>query len=178
MVSKLKLTILAFAVIGMVSIFSTKSAAQKIGVIDQQKVLEVFPDYQAAQAKIQGIIKGWQDTLKMMTDAAQAKFDGYQKIKETMSKEALAKADSELSKMQRDIQNYNNVKTNQQNGEILKVQNDNLKPVSDKLREVVGSVAKKKKLDLILDKNSQLTVAYVGDNVTDITTDVQAAVKK
>ena len=178
MVSKLKLTILAFAVIGMLSFVSTKSSAQKIAVIDQQKVLDVFPDYQAAQTKLNAVIKSWQDTLASMTKAAQDKFDSYSKIKETMSKEALSKADSELAKMQRDIQNYNTQKTNQQNGEILKVQKDIMSPVADKLHEVIAQVAKKKKVEIVIEKGNTTNIPYVADGVTDITADVQAAVKK
>jgi len=43
-----------------------KSFAQKIGVVDGNKVLESYSEYAAANTKLQGIIKSWQDTLGMM----------------------------------------------------------------------------------------------------------------
>src|SRR5258708_5581304 len=102
MVSMKKLTILALVVLASTSLFSMKSFAQKIGVVDGNKVLNDYSEYQAANTKLTGIIKSWQDTLGMMQKAAKDKFDSYQKIRETMSKDALAKADDEIQKMQAD----------------------------------------------------------------------------
>jgi outer membrane protein len=175
MVSMKKLTILTLAILGMISLFSMKASAQKIGVVDGQKVLDTYSEYTAATAKMDGIIKSWQDTLSMMNKALQDKFDGYQKVLETMTKEAKAKADDELKKMQSDIQNYNFQKSDQQKGEIVKVRGDLMKPIVDKVKEAINSVSKKKKLDVVLDKGN---VAFVADGVTDITGDVQAALKK
>ena len=175
MVSMKKLTILTVAVLGMISLFSMKSFAQKMGVGDGQKVLDTYTEYTAATQKLDAIIKSWQDTLGMMQKAAKDKFDSYQKIKETMSKEALAKADEELGKMQTDMQNYNIQKSDQQKGEIVKVRSELMTPIVNKVKESINSVAKKKKLDIILDKGN---IAYVGEGVTDITADVQASLKK
>jgi outer membrane protein len=175
MVSMKKLSIVAIAVIGMLSLVSMKSSAQKIGVVDGQKVLDGYADYQAANTKLTGIIKSWQDTLGMMNKNLKDKFDSYQKIKETMSKDALAKADEDLGKMQSDIQSYNVQKSDQQNGEIVKVKKDLLGPIVDKVKDAINTVAKKKKLDIVLDKGN---VAFVSDAAVDITTDVSSALKK
>ena len=175
MVSMKKLTILAFAVLGMISLFSMKTFAQKIGVVDGQKVLDTYSEYTAATQKMDVIIKSWQDTLGMMNKALQDKFDSYQKILETMSKEAKTKADDELKKMQADIQNYNVQKSDQQKGEIVKVRSDLMGPIVSKVKDAINTVAKKKKIEIVLDKGN---VAYVGDGVTDITADVQASLKK
>ncbi len=175
MVSIKKLSIVTLAVLGIISLFSMKSSAQKLGVVDGQKVLDTYSEYTAATAKMDAIIKSWQDTLSMMNKALQDKFDGYQKVLETMTKEAKAKADEELKKMQGDIQNYNMQKSDQQKGEIVAVRGNLMKPIVDKVKDAINSVAKKKKLDVILDKGN---VAFVADGVTDITSDVQAALKK
>jgi len=70
MVSMKKLTILTLAVLGIISLFSMKSFAQRSGVVDGNKVLESYSEYAAANTKLQGIIKSWQDTLGMMQKAA------------------------------------------------------------------------------------------------------------
>ena len=175
MVSMKKLTILAFVVFGVISLFSMKSFAQKVGVVDGQKVLDTYSEYKSATTKMDVIIKSWQDTLGMMNKALQDKFDSYQKILETMSKEAKTKADEELKKMQADIQSYNVQKSDQQKGEIVKVRSELMTPIVNTVKEAINTVAKKKKLEIILDKGN---VAYVGEGVTDITADVQASLKK
>ena len=175
MVSMKKLSIIMFAAVGILSLISMKSFAQKMGVVDGQKVLDTYSEYQTATTKLNGIVKSWQDTLGMMNKALQDKFDSYQKILETMSKEAKTKADDELKKMQSDIQNYNAQKSDQQNGEIIKVRKDLMAPIVDKVKNAINAVAKKKKLDIILDKGN---VAYVGEDVKDITSEVQDSLKK
>jgi outer membrane protein len=175
MVSMKKLTILSLAVLGMLSLVSMKSFAQKIGVVDGNKVLESYTEYQTAQTKLQGIIKSWQDSLGVMQKAAKDKFDSYSKIKETMSKEAISKADEELQKMQTDMQNYNLQKTDQQKGEIIKVRSDLMDPIIKKVKEAIEVVAKKKKIEIIMDKGN---LAYIGEGVTDITADVSTSLKK
>ncbi|MEI8135235.1 MAG: OmpH family outer membrane protein [bacterium] len=172
----MKLTILSVAVFGFVLAFSTNSFAQKIGVVDGTKVLSGFSEFTAAQAKIQGIYKLWQDTALTMQKNLKEKFDNYSKIKETMSKEALAKADEELQKLNTEITKYNDAKTNQQTGEIVKLQNDLITPVREKATAAVGTVAKKRKLDLIFEKSQ--TSYYAEGTIVDITDDVIAALKK
>jgi outer membrane protein len=177
MVSKQKRTILTFAVIGLLALCSGSSFAQKLGVVDGNKILESYSEYQAANAKIQAVVKSWQDTLQQMTKTAQEKYESYQKIKETMSKDALTKAQEEIDGMQKNIQNYNNMKMNQQTGEYLKVQKDVMTPVLEKVKAAIGTIAKKKKIEVVFDKNAQTT--YVdSEKVTDISDEVIAALKK
>jgi Skp family chaperone for outer membrane proteins len=172
-VKRLFYFVAAFAVV--LSLSSSKSFAQKIGVVDGQKVLTSYSEYTAAQNKIQAIIKSWQDTMAMMQKNLQDKFDNYQKANETMAKDAKAKAEDEIRKMQSEVQNYNNVKTNQQNGEIIKVQNDLLRGPVDKAKEAIASTAKAKKIEIVLDRGTQTT--WVDPKVTDITDDVIKALK-
>ncbi len=163
------------AIICMISLFSMNASAQKVGVVDGQKVLDSYSEYASATTKMNGIIKLWQDTLGMMNKAAQEKYDSYQKIKETMSKDALAKAEEDLRKMQVEIQNYNDAKSNQQNGEIVKIRKDIMAPIVEKVKNAINTVAKKKKLDIILDKGN---VAFVGEDVKDISSEVSDSLKK
>ena len=175
MVSMKKLSIVAIAIIGMLSLASVNSFAQKLGVVDGQKVLDTYDMYQTATTKLQGIIKSWQDTLGMMQKALQDKAENYKKGFEAMAKDAQVKAQADLDKGQQDIYNYNTQKSDQQKGEIVKVRQDIMNPVVEKVKEAINSVAKKKKLDIVLDKGN---VAFVSENATDITADVQAALKK
>jgi outer membrane protein len=175
MVSKKKLSIVTIAVIGLLSLVSMKTFAQKIGVVDGQKVLDSYSEYKAASDKIDVIVKSWQDTLAMMQKSLQDKAEGYKKGFEAMTKDAQAKAQADLDKGQQDIYAYNNQKSNQSNGEILKVRKDLMAPIVDKVKEAISTVAKKKKLDIILDKGN---VAFVSDGATDITADVQSTLKK
>lgn len=171
-----KLSIYVIALIGMLSLGSMNSYAQKIGVVDGQIVLDNFSEYTSANKKLADIIKTWQDTLSMKNKALSDKYEQYQKILESMSKEAKMKADEELKAMQTDIQNYNNQKSNQTDGDIVKVRKDLMAPIVEKVKTAITATAKKMKLDIVLDKGN---VAYVNDeDVKDITKAVSDALKK
>jgi len=173
----MKRSFITFAVFGIISAFSVSAFAQKIGTVDGNKILDGYSEYQAANKKIQDVVKSWSDTVGMMQKNLKDKFESYQKIKETMSKDALAKADEELGKMQQDLQAYQAAKTNQQNGgELGKLQKELLTPILEKVKAAIGTVAKKKKIEVVFDKNAQTT--YVDAGVPDLSDDVIAALKK
>ncbi|HYM21316.1 MAG TPA: OmpH family outer membrane protein [Candidatus Kapabacteria bacterium] len=164
--------IAAFAVV--LSQTSVKTYAQKIGVVDGNEVLNTLDEAKKADDKIKPTGKMWQDSLAMMQKAAQDKQAGYQKILSTMSDDAKQKAQADLDQMGREMQSYQTSKFDQTNGELVKLRTDLVKPILDKIKSTIATVAKKKKLDIILDKNSTI---YNSENVTEITKDVESALK-
>lgn len=153
---------------------TAKTFAQKIGVVDGNAVLTNFDDYKKAMDKLQATAKVWQDSLVMMNKALTDKTDGYQKVYSTMTDDAKQKAQTEVNGMRQALEAYNNQKFNQQDGEIMKVRNDLLKPILDKIKKSVEAVAKKKKIEVVIDKGQ---IVYVGESVTDLTDDVTKALK-
>jgi Skp family chaperone for outer membrane proteins len=110
----------------------------------------------------------------MMTKNAQEKQQSYMKILSTMSEDAKQKAQAELDQLGQQIQAYQNSKFNSNEGELIKTRNELLKPILEKVKNTVTDVAKKKKVDLVLDKNS---VIFTGTAVVDLTDDVKKALK-
>ncbi|MBS1904457.1 MAG: OmpH family outer membrane protein [Bacteroidetes bacterium] len=158
----------------VLSLGTVKTFAQKIGVVDGNAVLTNFDDYKKANEKLNAQAKVWQDSLTMMAKATQDKFDGYSKIASTMSEDAKQKAQAEVNQMKQNLDAYNNAKFNQQDGEIMKMRADLLKPILDKIKKAVEGAAKKKKVEVVIDKGQ---IVYVADGVTDLTEDVQKALK-
>ncbi len=174
MLSAKRLSLFAVTCAVVLSLGTAKTFAQKIGVVDGNVVLSNFDDYKKANDKLNAQGKLWQDTLVMMNKAMTDKADGYQKILSTMSDDAKQKAQTELNQMKQNFDAYNNAKFNQQDGELFKMRADLLKPILDKIKKSVEEIAKKKKLDVIIDKGQ---IVYVASSVTDITDDVQKSLK-
>ncbi len=163
-----------FAVVAA-SVFGTASVyAQKIGVVDGNDILNNYDDAKKADEKIKNLNKIWTDSVQMMTKAAQEKQQSYMKILSTMSEDAKQKAQAELDQLGQGIQAYQNSKFNSTDGELIKTRNELLKPILEKIKNTVTDVAKKKKVDLVLDKNS---VIFTGTAVVDLTEDVKKALK-
>ncbi|HET9137700.1 MAG TPA: OmpH family outer membrane protein [Candidatus Kapabacteria bacterium] len=162
-------------------VFSYGSAfAQKIGWVDGNDVMSTYSEYIKVQDKLKAQGKVWSDSLQMMQKAAQDKADNYRKILSTMSDDAKQKASAELDQLGQQIQQYQVTKFSQTEGEYAKLTVDLMKPVQEKVHAAIVAVAKKKKLDLILDKGSLVypqTTAELNGNLVDVTADVKAALK-
>ncbi len=175
MFSTYKLWIAALALIGATTLFSGAAQAQKLAVVDGNQVLSDYSEAIKADGKLKDMGKMWQDSIKMMQESLQAKADGYRKTFETMTKEAQQKAQGEVDKMLQDVQAYQTAKFDANNGQLSQERTKLLKPILEKIKDVISSVAKKKKLDIVID--SKQSAIFVGDAVTDITKEVSAALK-
>jgi Skp family chaperone for outer membrane proteins len=175
MFSTHKLWIATLALLGVFTAFSGFALAQKVGVVDGNKVLGDYSDAQKANTRLQDSGKLWQETIKKMTEGLQSKAEGFRKTYETMTKDAQAKAQGEVNAMQDEIQKFQNAKFDQNAGELAQLRQTLLKPILEKIKDVISSVAKKKEIDIIID--SQQNAIYVGKKVVDITSDVSAALK-
>lgn len=176
MFSTYKLWVAALALLGATTIFSGSAHAQKIGVVDGNKVLTDYTDAKKANTMLQDKGKMWQDSIKLMQDALQTKAEGFRKTYETMTKEAQQKAQTEVNQMQDEIQKYQNAKFDPNAGELSQMRTSLLKPILEKIKDVIATVAKKKEIDLVID-SQPASIFYVGKKVTDITSDVSATLK-
>ena len=163
----------AAAFAAMLLCSSANGYAQKIGVIDATFIQDL-PAYKAAMDKMQAASKIWNDSLSMMATNYKATTEKYQKIASTMSDDAKQKAAAELDQLQQSANAYQNAKFNQQNGEMVKMQADLLGPIRDMIKKEVESIAKKRKIDIVLQKDNAV---FVGDGVTDLTDEVKKALK-
>ncbi len=168
-----RVSFFAAAFAAMLLCSSVTGYAQKIGVIDATFIQDL-PEYKAAMDKMQAASKMWNDTLATMANNYKATTDKYQKIASTMSDDAKQKAAAELDQLQQTANAYQNAKFNQQNGEMVKMQADLLGPIRDKIKKEVETVAKKRKIDIVLQKDNAV---FVGEGVTDLTDDVKKALK-
>ena len=170
-----KFILAAFALLTMIGMGSTDAAAQKVAVVDAQKALAEYPASQEAEKKLQGMIQSWNDSLKLMQEGLTAKADAYKKVFDTMSKEKQTEAQNEVNDLLKKVQDYQNAKFNQQNGQILTERAKLLEPIIGKIRDVITSVAKKEKAGVVIAKENLI---YVDDNVLDLTPKVIAELKK
>ena len=167
-----KIALSVFAAVVMLLSSGADAQAQKIAIIDSRQVLEAYPEYVAAVARIQGIQKLWEDSLQTMSTVFKTKYETYQSMVEQMSPEKKKQVEAELSALQESAVKFQNTKFGQQ-GELAQQQAAIGAPLFEKVRNLVGTWAKKEKYTLVLDKSA---VIYV-DGATDVTDKVVAHVK-
>lgn len=168
-----KVLILFFAV----SLVTTFAQTQKTGYVNTQTIMEQYSGAIAAQAKIDGILSNFTGQRDSMTQSLQTAYDNYQKQQGTMTEERKAQVQQDLVRKQQELQQFEQVKFSQPNGEIY-VENERIMaPVREKVKTAIDAVAKDMGYTFIFDKSSEVLLLYA-DDAFDITLEVLLKLKK
>lgn len=149
----------------LASVFvATGLFAQKtpvVGVVDVQRVLNEYSDFQAAIEKVRGSVAPVEDEMRAMQESIQAimaeGLDAEARAKNPSgSEESRAEAQAKVAELQGQLQEIQaQFSTFQQQAQQLakKGQQEELAPLQEKAVEAVKTVAKDKGIDLVLAKN-------------------------
>ncbi len=163
-----RIAIAAFAVFGL---FGT-AHAQKIAVVDINTIVTAMPEYQTANAKLEGLSKAYMDSLTIMRTQYQSKADAYAKVGETASAEFKKKSQEDLSNLQDQFSKFQEAKFGQ-TGELAQLREQLMKPITDKLQASLQSYAKKEHISVIIPKTATVYV----EETLDLTTKFQEYLK-
>ena len=137
--------------------------AQKFGHITAEQLLQVMPEYDSAQIKIQDLRQTYDLELERIQVEINKKIEEYTQSEATMSaliKEAKA---SEIQEMQVRLQNF--AQTAQQ--DLQQQSMTMIQPVMDKARKAIEEVAKEKGLLYVFDM-SQGNPVYASEESLDM----------
>ena len=141
-------------------IFSGFSQAQlKIGYVDSNTIFDRLPDAQDARQKLDAFIRTWKSDLAKMESDLTAKKDDYERRKLIMTEETKNDMEAEITKMQKDIDNYRDQKFGTR-GELFQKQDELMKPIQNKVFSVIKEVAQEQDLDFVFDRTSDVTLLY------------------
>lgn len=134
-------------------------AQLKIGYVDSDTILDQIPDAQDAQQKLDALISEWQEELRKMESEFQKKYNDYEERKLIMSEQKRVEKEKELVKMEDDIAKYRQQKFGV-NGELFKNQEEVMKPVHNKIFNVIQEVAEEEDLDFVFDRSGDILFLY------------------
>ncbi len=170
-----KMLMLLIIVIGF-AFTTTASNAQslKVGVVDVITILKEMPAAKKVDKELQAIGLKWQDTLMAMQKDLEARLEQYKKQKSMMPADQQAKTENELQAMNQSLMQYNQEKFGQQ-GEMALVRDQKLEPIRETVKKAIEKVSKDEKLNLVLEKTSN--ILYF-DDAMDITYKVLDVIKR
>jgi outer membrane protein len=90
------------------------------------------------------------------------KFDDYDKKKLVLTDQARADVEKELRDLDQSIADFRNKKFGQ-NGELFQKQNEVMKPIQNKMFQVLETVAKEDGYDYVFDKSGEILILYAND---------------
>jgi len=130
--------------------------ALKIGYVNSETIIKELPEAKDSQAKLEGILKGWQDEIEKRGQALQAKYEEYQKQASMLNESTKQVKQKELVEDEQKLNQYR-----QEKQQELAVQRDKImKPIQEKVFKAIEKVAKEQKLSFVLDRATEVPVLY------------------
>jgi len=163
--------------LGFMFAASPNSSQLKIGYVNSATILDQIPEAQAAQRKLDALMKAWSDTVNQMSQQYQDKADAYQKQSAMMTDQAKQAAQQDLNTLQQQILQYRQEKV-AQGGELDQTREKLMKPIRDKVYKVIAQVAKEKGMQYVLDKRDELAIILYADKNFDLTYDVLGIINR
>jgi len=141
-------------------VISTAVLAQqptlKIGYVNSEEIIKGLPEAKESQAKLEGILKGWQDEIEKRGQALQAKYEEYQKQANMLNESSKQAKQKELVEDEQKLNQYR-----QEKQQELAVQREKImKPIQEKVFKAIEKVAKEQKLSFVLDRATEVPVLY------------------
>ena len=134
-------------------------AQLKIGYVDSDTIMDNLPDVQDARQKIDAMIQEWQSELRRMETQRKAKYDDYEKRKLIMTEQTRAETEAELVKLENEISQYREKKFGA-NGELFAKQDELMKPLQNKIFNVIKEIASEDDLDFVFDRSGDIMMLY------------------
>jgi len=161
-------TAIILSALGFMFAASPKDAPLKIGYVNSNLILNQLPEAQAAQRRLDALVKAWSDTVDQLSAEYQTKLDSYQKQSAMMTDQAKQQAQQDITTLQQQILSYRQQKMSQ-GGELDLTQQKLMKPIRDRVYDVIARVAKDQRMQYVVDKREDLAVVLYADPDFDIT---------
>jgi outer membrane protein len=156
---------------GLIFGFSATTAnAQRFALVDTDLILAKLPEYAQAQQQLDQLSRTWQGEVEALRSEAEALQKAYDAEKILLTEEKQQSKLEEIRKKDEEAKNLQR-KYFGPDGEVYKKRQALVRPIQDKVYNAVQSIARKKKLDVVFDKGSDLITLY-NNGKADITDDV------
>lgn len=140
----------------------------RCGVVDLETVIKKMPSYLNVNAQIEKLSRTWENELKSKELQLQKKQQDYATDEpfftaqmQSVKKEELKKLEQELLKLNKYYFGFE--------GLYFKKKQELLKPLQDKIYEVIERIAQDKRLDLVIDRSASGSLILYVEPKLDIT---------
>ena len=147
---------------------STFAFSQSFAYVDTEYILENIPDYADAQGELDKLSIEWQKQLERRYSEIDKMYKNYQAEQILLTEDMKLKREDEIIKKEKAAKEYQKQKFGV-DGELFQKRKELVKPIQDKVYTAISAIAKYKKLGVVFDKASALTMLYTNPkyNVSD-----------
>jgi len=147
----------AFAFLGLLT--AGPAQAQRLGYIDTEFIMSKMPEYAQAQTELNKLSDTWQKEIEVQQKDIDKMYRTYQAEEVVLTEPMKKKRQDEMLKKEQELKAYRTKQFGYE-GQLFKKRQELNKPVQDKIFEAVEKMVKNKKLEIVLDKASDLTMIY------------------
>jgi outer membrane protein len=137
--------------------------------------MDNLPDVQDARQKLDALIQEWQNELKKLESELKTKKDDFEKRKLIMTEQTSAETEAEIAQKEKEISDYRDKKFGA-NGELFLKQDEIMKPIQNKVFNVIQQVAVEEDFDYVFDRSGDILFLYAKQEY-DLTTKVLERLK-
>ncbi len=149
----------AFAALAAQPVF-----AQRLAYVDSQALLKKIPEYAQAENQIKEMTKTWENEVASLRNKAEELEKAYQAEKVLLTPGMQKEREAAVEQSKKDAFELQR-KYFGPDGELFKKRQELIKPIQDQIYNAVQEVARKRKLDLVLDKAGAITLLYAATNL-------------
>jgi outer membrane protein len=141
------------------SLFCFAGFAQKFGFTDSEYILSKMPAYKEANETMNKYSDQWVKDIKIKYDELEKMKIDFQQEEILLTEEMKQKRIAEITKKENEVKNLNN-EVFGLNGQLFLKKKEIMKPLMDEFYNAAEKVARQKKLAIIFDKASDISMIY------------------
>lgn len=155
-------------VITLLLFVSSAAFSQSIGYVDSDYILKNIPDYKDAQEELDKLSIEWQKQLERRYAEIDKMYKNYQAEQILLTEDMKTKREEEIIKKEKEAKEYQKQKFGV-DGELFEKRKELVKPIQDKVYNAISEIANYKRLGIVFDKSSGLTMLYTNPkhNISD-----------
>lgn len=147
------------ALLGFLLFLSFSVSAQRIAIVDVNRILENSKEYQAAQQELDQIAAKWRQDIAQEYDKIKGLYNRYQAEQVLLSDEARRQREEEIMAREKDVRDLQKNYFGPE-GELFKRRQDLVRPIQDKVYKAIEDYANDRGYDLVLDKSSAAGIIF------------------
>ena len=144
----------------LASFLHLSAEGQKFGFIDSEKVLAKMPEYKKSQKEIDKLAQGWQKEIGAMYEEIDKLYRNFKAEEVLLTEEMKKEKKKIIAKKEKEAKAYQN-KMFGYNGLLFLKRQDLIKPIQEKVYKATEKISKKKKIQIMFDKSSGITMIYM-----------------
>ncbi len=145
-------------------VFGISAYGQRFAIVDSEYILTKMPSYAQAQQQLDQLSSEWSGEVEALRSEVSAMRTAYEAEKVIMPEEKKKEKLVEIETKEQEARSLQRQYFGPE-GEVFKKRLELMRPIQDQVYNAVQDIARKRNLDVVFDKSSDLITLYTSDKI-------------